>query len=99
MPLQTAAHQPAEPSARAISSTVLNSSTRVPPKPPPASGTIIENRLDSSKAAETLSVNCPSRSDASASSLDQSADCFGAIERTHFVAKFSPRWFPLHNPS
>ena len=62
-------HQPAEPSARAISSVASNKSTPVPASPPSACGSRIENRWASSRAAETLSVSLPRRSDASASSL------------------------------
>src|SRR5262249_13451076 len=68
MALPIATHQPADPSARAISSVASNSSAPVPPSPPSASGTRTENRLAFSKAAATLSVSRPSRSDASASS-------------------------------
>src|ERR1700730_19372422 len=45
MALLIATHQPAEPSARAISSAASNSSTPVPPSPPSARGTRLESRL------------------------------------------------------
>src|SRR5215468_3693472 len=62
-------HQPAEPSARAISSVASNRSTPVRPTPPSSRGRRIESRLASNKAVVTLSVSRPRRSDASASSL------------------------------
>src|SRR3984893_11561613 len=68
-PFEISMHQPAEPSARAISSVASNRSTPLPPSPPSSSGSRIENRLACSSAAATLSGRRPSRSDASASVL------------------------------
>src|SRR6516165_10729955 len=81
MALLIAVHHPAEPSARAISSTASNNSTLVPLRPPSAAGSRIENRLASSIAAATLSVSRPRRSASSASSLIKPLIA-RAIERT-----------------
>src|SRR5215469_17141341 len=82
MALLIAAHQPAEPSARAISSTASNSSTPVPPSPPSASGRRIENKIGVEHDCCNAVRESPKALRRERFRIDQAADRLCPIEGT-----------------